>query len=265
MRCASRLTSAWMSLGIVAVLACGLSAFPTLAMAQGTQGQDAVYSAPGTCCKGSSSFIDASQFINANNNNICSAIYSILQPSTYSPAVIDARGISGTTARKCAPGRTPWNNGTTFLNKPSTVLLPAGTIVIPTTWVLPNYTRLIGEGDTIASSGSTPGTTIQACTQSTNNCSFTGTDMVDLGNSILCPVFGGIATCNSVSVEHVTLDGQGQSINGIVNTNAQTGSRVGWPTFTFFVKVGTHAAGVGIFILASPHWLIRTAPSSSKA
>ena len=27
----------------------------------------------------------------------------------------------------------------------------------------------------------------------------------------------------------------------------------GWPTFTFFVKVGTHAAGVGIFILASPH------------
>ena len=27
----------------------------------------------------------------------------------------------------------------------------------------------------------------------------------------------------------------------------------GWPTFTFFVKVGTHAAGVEIFILASPH------------
>jgi len=27
----------------------------------------------------------------------------------------------------------------------------------------------------------------------------------------------------------------------------------GWPTFTFFVKVGTHAAGVTILILASPH------------
>ena len=27
----------------------------------------------------------------------------------------------------------------------------------------------------------------------------------------------------------------------------------GWPTFTFFVKVGTHAAGVAIFIWASPH------------
>jgi hypothetical protein len=24
-----------------------------------------------------------------------------------------------------------------------------------------------------------------------------------------------------------------------------------WPTFTFFVKVGTYAAGFGIFILAS--------------
>ena len=27
----------------------------------------------------------------------------------------------------------------------------------------------------------------------------------------------------------------------------------GWPTFTFFVKVGTHAADAGVFILTSPH------------
>jgi len=27
----------------------------------------------------------------------------------------------------------------------------------------------------------------------------------------------------------------------------------GWPTFTFFVKVGIHAACVGILIFASPH------------
>jgi hypothetical protein len=27
----------------------------------------------------------------------------------------------------------------------------------------------------------------------------------------------------------------------------------GWPTFTFFVKVRTHAADAGGFILASPH------------
>jgi hypothetical protein len=30
------------------------------------------------------------------------------------------------------------------------------------------------------------------------------------------------------------------------------GSR-GWPTFTFFVKVGTHAADTGVFIFTSPH------------
>ena len=27
----------------------------------------------------------------------------------------------------------------------------------------------------------------------------------------------------------------------------------GWPTFTFFVKVGTHAADAGVFILISLH------------
>ncbi len=27
----------------------------------------------------------------------------------------------------------------------------------------------------------------------------------------------------------------------------------GWPTFTLFVKVGTHAADAGVFILISPH------------
>jgi hypothetical protein len=29
----------------------------------------------------------------------------------------------------------------------------------------------------------------------------------------------------------------------------------GWPTFTFFVKVGTHAADAGVFILISHHRL----------
>lgn len=46
--------------------------------------------------------------------------------------------------------------------------------------------------------------------------------MIDLGSSPICPV----PACNNVSVEHLSLDGQGQSINGIVNSNAQTGSHV---------------------------------------
>ena len=123
----------------------------------------------------------------------------------------------------CAAGTTPWNNGTTFVNVPSTILLPAGTIVIPKTWVLPNNTTLIGVGDALPSTSSASSTTIQACL---NSCSFTGTDMIDLGTSTLCPLHGEIPVCNSVSVENLVLDGQGQTINGIVNSNSQTGSYV---------------------------------------
>ena len=97
--------------------------------------------------------------------------------------------------------------------------------MIPTTWVLPNNTTLIGEGDNLPASTTTAsGTTIQACKP--NQCTFTGTDMIDLGTSIVCPLIGGVHICNSVSVQNLTLDGQGQSLNGIVNTYAQTGTYV---------------------------------------
>jgi hypothetical protein len=215
--------------GVVVVLITWFSACATPAAAQGSPGQDAVYNLLGTVV-GSSSFIDARQFINVNNNNICSAIYSILQPPTYSAAVIDARGISGTTALTCTAGTTPWNNGTTYLNKPSTILLPAGTIFIPTTWVMPNNTRIIGAGDALdyLSKGTVSvGTTLQACKSAINGCSFNtiNPDMIDLG-SPNCPTINGIAICNNVAVENLTLDALGQSLNGIVNTNAQTGSHV---------------------------------------
>jgi len=181
------------------------------------------------------SFIDASVFIGNGNNqssNICGAIYGILSGAFYNypatGAVIDARGIGGSTALTCPTGRTPWNNGTTTVNVPSTILLPAGTIIIPGTWVLPNYTRLIGAGDALdyLSTGTgtvSVGTTLQACKSSINGCSFNPneTDMIDLGTPPLCA-----PECNSVSVENLTLDGLGQSLNGIVNANAQTGSHV---------------------------------------
>jgi hypothetical protein len=43
------------------------------------------------------------------------------------------------------------------------------------------------------------------------SCTFSG-DMIDLGSSSICP-----SGCTSVSLENLVLDGQGQSINGIVN------------------------------------------------
>jgi hypothetical protein len=101
-------------------------------------------------------FIDASALGN-NRTDLCSVLYKILtSASTTYPAagaVIDARGFPGTQGASmvCANGTTPWFNGTAFANVPSTILLPAGIITIPSTWVLPGETKLIGEGSEIQS------------------------------------------------------------------------------------------------------------------
>jgi hypothetical protein len=224
----------WLFLGIVIAIVGWFSACPVPASGQ-SQGNNAIYyqsGSSGACCKGSGAFIDASMFI-FTGSTFCSTLYSILHSASYpsTGAVIDARGLnSGNTRMTCAAGTTPWNNGTTYQNKPSTILLPAGTILIPTTWVLPNNTTLIAVGDSISPTTGTGlaavGTIIQLCT-TTNSCgkAFSGTDMIDLGAS-LCPLVNGIPICNSVSVENLALDGKGQSINGIVNSNSQTGSYV---------------------------------------
>lgn len=190
MRNAKKLASQLILFEAMGVIMSWLAACPTPAKAQ-SQGNNAVYYQPGStgvCCKGSSAFVDASTFA-TSADTICSTIYKILQPPGYSATVIDARGLPGATGASmtCAATTTPWNNGTTFLNKPSTILLPAGTIVIPTTWVLPQNTHLIGVGDSIAnlSAGGTAtvGTTIQACKSS--SCSFSG-DMIDFGPTVYC-------------------------------------------------------------------------------
>jgi hypothetical protein len=231
MKSATRQTSDLIAWGVIAVGMTLFLAYPNHAAAQGSQGQNAVYQ-NSTTIVGSSAFIDASQFATPADT-ICSTIYRIFKgPPTYSAAVIDARGFPGNSGASmtCSAGTTPWNNGTTYLNKPSTILLPAGTIFIPTTWVLPNNTRIIGAGDALdyLSKGTVSvGTTLQACKSAINGCSFNtnNTDMIDLG-SPSCPITGGTAICNDVAVENLTLDALGQSLNGIVNTNAQAGSYV---------------------------------------
>jgi hypothetical protein len=71
--------------------------------------------------------------------------------------------------------------------------------------------------ETIPSSGSTPGTTIQA------KSGFSGT-MIQFGNaSPICPS----NVCTGISVENLTLDGQGGSaVNGIANAYSQDVSYV---------------------------------------
>jgi hypothetical protein len=172
--------------------------------------------------------------------DVCGVIYYIFThgyPSSFG-TVVDARGLnSSTTTMTCAAGTTPWNNGSAFVNVPSTILLPAGTIVIRTTWALPQNTHLIGVGDGIFSASGI-GTAIQACKQSINSCSFTGADMIDFGTAASCP-----SGCTAVSIENLVLDGQGQSINGIVNQYSQTFSYIDHVSLYQIVGTGLSVSG----------------------
>jgi hypothetical protein len=97
---------------------------------------------------------------------------------------------------------------------PSTILLPAGTIQIPSTWILPNNTKLIGEQTTdpaLNSTGSALQTTIQA------NNSLSSGAMIQFGDSTHCPS----SVCTGISVENLTLVGNSQALTGILNENAQ--------------------------------------------
>ena len=175
-------------------------------------GNNAVYSSSGTCspkCAASPAFIDASVSQQLNQTNLCDTLFNIFAGNPPNPAypapgaVVDARGINGT-ALTCAAGRTPWNNGTTFLNVPSTILLPAGTIVISTGWVLPANTHLFGQGDNIAS-----GTVIRAASN-------VG-DMIAYCSSIVPPQNPPPSSCTGIGVEKLVLNGNGNSVSGIVN------------------------------------------------
>jgi len=185
---------------LLTVGAIGISSltFPARSHAQGNcptpvQGNNAVYNttcnSPNSTIVGSSAFIDASTFVNGANTNICQALHFILDPGNNvlppAGAVIDARGITGTTALTCVGS--PWAGIAAY---PSTILLPAGTIAIPTTWILPNGTRVIGEGSTNPYDAITavPQTTIQA------SSSLTGA-MIQFGDSS-CPSPGGCLGVN---------------------------------------------------------------------
>ena len=209
---------------------------PNTIIAQST-GNNAIYNSAGTCsphCAPSPAFIDASMFIGSGSTQsptICGAIYGILSGAFYNypstvGAVIDARGISGTTALTCTSGKTPWNNGATALNVPSNILLPAGTIFISTGWVLPSNTHLIGQGDNTSSSMT--GTVIQASN------AFSG-DMIDF-----CPS----TPCVAVGVENLVLNGNGRSVNGIVNQYSGSLSYVNHVSLYKILGIGLLISGV---------------------
>jgi len=148
------------------------------------------------------------------------SVSNILTLPTYpsTGAVIDARGLNSVnTNMTCSAS--PWGSGSGYLNVPSVILLPAtgasNPIKIPSTWILPNGTKLIGQEttDPALNTGGTPlQTTIQAASSMTS-----GTPMIQFGDSSHCPS----SICTGISVEHLTLYGNGNSLIGIQNENSQ--------------------------------------------
>jgi hypothetical protein len=181
----------------------------------------------------SHAFIDASTLTGAD---ICAQINAALlqlsnatkYPAYGEAGVIDARGINP--SAQCSAS--PWAGITTPPS--STILLPAGTIVISQPWVLPPHTDLIGEGNNIGS-----GTTIQACVSSSRGCAFSsGSNIIQFGSSSLCT-----STCLGISVENLILDGQGQTVNGIANPISQDLSYVDHVSLYQILGIGLSVTG----------------------
>lgn len=224
--------------GIVVVLIALAVVFPNRAEGQSV-GNNAVYNTSGTCspnCAASLAFIDASASQTLNHTSLCDTIFNIFAGNSPNPAypaagaVVDARGINGT-ALTCTAGKTPWNNGTTVLNVPSTILLPAGTIVISTGWVLPVNTHLIGQGDNIAS-----GTVIQAASNVGN--------MISFYSSLLPPPNPPTSAYTGIAVEKLVLDGNGKPVNGVVNNWAGSLSYVDHVSLYRILGTGLVIGGV---------------------
>jgi len=244
-----------------------LFVLPCLVEAQvgpGSQGNTAVYSGP-TAIQGSTAIVDASAF---QGTDLCNTLYSILSARTYPGpgVVIDARGITNPRALNCKSG-TPWiQNDSSPTNNPPTsstanILLPAGTITIYTTWVLPNYTRLIGEGErTIISAGpgfappgwdtNSGGTGIieigaYATTAAWENFPAPGPFPCVGSSPCICPLAKTGPACVGIGIQDLVLDGTqlaGTSVNGIYNASSQEMTYVDHVTMNNIEGIGLRIA-----------------------
>jgi hypothetical protein len=195
---------------------CWLSVCPAPATAQ-KQGQNTVCTSSTGCSttEGTAAFIDATQFLSSSNSDFCKVLYFVLNPTNnILPTVIDARGLnSNNTNLTCSSGWTPWNNGATYLNVPSIILLPANVILTSVPWVLPNNTKLIG-----TAKGNSGSYNLETTIRASN--SFSGAAVIEFGDSH-CPSSG----CQGISVEHLTVNGGGgNSPTPIVTSGIQNGN-----------------------------------------
>jgi hypothetical protein len=237
MRTAKRFRTSKMLAVAVSLLA-GLAMIPAQMQAQHA-GNNAVYNSGGTSVIGSPAIIDASVFANTSTT-ICATIYNILTGAsgygTYpsAGAVIDARGLTSSNSKltcSSSPAESPWDphtSGSTYADVPSVILLPAGTITISYTWVLPNSTKIVGQGaSTPVTTGTQTGTVLTAASSFTGPASSYSpaapVAMIQFGDpgTQTC---GGTGVCFNISVEDLTLNnggGTSQTIDGILNMDSQ--------------------------------------------
>lgn len=227
MRTARKLLGSWIFFATIVFLLGWSSVLPTHVEAQ--QGDNAVCnsSSPPSGIKCSPAFIDASVITGSPNNDLCGKIYAILSPMAY-PAggtVIDARGITGA-ALTCQSGFTPWNNGTTFQNKPSVILLPTGTINISTFWVLPGRTRIKGMG--------------------VDGPNGTQINPVSLSPGAIIQFGPGPSYTFGISVEDLTLNGNSTTgLVGILNLYSQEQTYVSHVNFSGFTSTALQVGQSG--------------------
>jgi hypothetical protein len=190
---------------------------PSVTKAQ-SAGNNAVYNSAGLT--GSSAFIDANAL--TPGSDVCAQISAALGTAP-SGAVIDARG---STSLHCSAS--PWVTYAT----PSVILLPAGTITIPGTWVVPAHTKLIGEGMRESGTTITPSGSISPMIQF---CS---------------------SACAGVSIEGVFLNAAGYGVTELENKYADDAlsyvdhvnlSNFGTTGTGLGLKVDSTASGSGVY------------------
>jgi hypothetical protein len=246
MKSSFQLLSAIVRLAELSTFVVGFLLVSHLSMLAQNQGDNAVCTAASGCIltAPSPAFLDANMFLGGTQGqDFCDTLYYIFThgyPSSGS--VIDARAISGS-ALTCSRG-TPWfESSTGYVNVPSTVLLPAtnstNPIKISSTWILPNGTKLIGE-ETTDPALNTGGTPLQTTIEATSSMT-SGSAMIQFGDSTHCPS----SVCTGISVEQLTLYGNGHSLIGIQNVNSQDQSYVDHVTMY-------HVLGTGLFVGANP-------------